>query len=202
MRTVARTPERPTIVPLTPERWPDLEGLFGRSGAAYGCWCMDFRRTASEMSRSTAADNKADLARLAATEPAPGLLAYHGGEAVGWVGLGPRVSFARLMRSRTLTAVDDVPTWSIVCFFIARARRGQGVAIALLDGAVAYAQAARAPAIEGYARDAGHDRLDADRAYPGTVTLFARAGFREVARYAPAGRGPDRVTMRKDLAET
>ncbi len=31
------------VVPLTPERWPDLEDLFGPKGACYGCWCNHFR---------------------------------------------------------------------------------------------------------------------------------------------------------------
>src|SRR5262245_14820805 len=31
---------KPTIHPLTPERWPDLEQLFGPRGACAGCWCM------------------------------------------------------------------------------------------------------------------------------------------------------------------
>ena len=105
------------------------------------------------------------------------------------MGLGPRASFARLVRSRNLKPVDDLPTWSVVCFYIARQRRGEGIARGLLDGAVAYARANRAPAIEGYARDASDARLSPDGAYPGTVTLFERAGFREVARYLPPGGG-------------
>src|SRR6266704_57369 len=32
-----------TIRPLTPSLWPDLEALFGRSGASNGCWCMYWR---------------------------------------------------------------------------------------------------------------------------------------------------------------
>lgn len=190
------------IEPLTPERWPDLEALFGRGGASYGCWCMFFRRTSTEMSMAKAVDNQADLEALAAAEPAPGLLAYDGYDACGWVGLGPRAGFARLVRSRNLKPVDDLPTWSIVCFYIARQRRGQGIARSLLDGAVTYAQANGAPAIEGYARDASGSRLSADVAYPGTVSLFQRAGFREVARYLPPGGGTARVTMRRDLDAT
>jgi hypothetical protein len=29
--------------PLTPERWHDLEQLFGTRGACGGCWCMWWR---------------------------------------------------------------------------------------------------------------------------------------------------------------
>jgi GNAT superfamily N-acetyltransferase len=190
------------IDPLTPARWPDLAALFGRSGGAYGCWCMDFRRTSSEMSKARAADNEADLRALASGDPAPGLLAYDGPDAVGWVGLGPRMTFPRLVRSRTLKPIDDLPTWSVVCFYIAAQRRGQGIARALLEGAVDYARAHGAPAIEGYARDVGDAQLSAGSAYPGTVPLFERAGFREVARHLPQGGGMPRVTMRKDLPAT
>ena len=190
------------IEPLTPERWPDLEALFGKGGASYGCWCMDFRRTSTEMSKAKAADNKADLRALADDDPGPGLLAYDGSDAVGWVGLGPRASFPRLVRSRNLKAVDDLPAWSVVCFYIARQRRGEGIARALLDGAATYAQEHGAPAIEGYARDVGDARLSADAAYPGTVSLFAGAGFHEVARYLPPGGTTPRVTMRRDLTAT
>src|SRR5690606_32344484 len=34
--------------PLTPERWPDFERLFGRAGGYGGCWCMWFRQTGKE----------------------------------------------------------------------------------------------------------------------------------------------------------
>jgi ribosomal protein S18 acetylase RimI-like enzyme len=190
------------IEPLTPERWPDLEALFGKGGASYGCWCMFFRRGSTEMSNAKAADNRADLRALADSQPAPGLLAYDGSAPVGWVGLGPRASFTRLVRSRNLKRVDDLPTWSVVCFYIARQRRGEGIARSLLDQAVAYAQANRAPAIEGYARDASDIRLTADVAYPGTVRLFEGAGFREIARYLPPGGGTARVIMRRDLGAT
>ena len=121
---------------------------------------------------------------------------------MGWVGLGPRASFARLVRSRNLKPVDDLPTWSVVCFYIARQRRGEGIARSLLGGAIAYAHANGAPAIEGYARDATDSRLSADIAYPGTVRLFEAAGFREVARYLPPAGATARVTMRLELDAT
>jgi GNAT superfamily N-acetyltransferase len=184
------------VVPLTPERWPDLEALFGRGGASYGCWCMFFRRSSTEMAGAKSAENRAALRALAGAEPAPGLLAYDGDEPVGWVGLGPRSGFERLVRSRFLAPVDDLPAWSIVCFFVARRRRGQGVARALLEGAVAYAREHGAPALEGYARDPGGSRLAADGAYTGTVSMFRAAGFHEAARAEPPGGGTPRVTMR------
>ena len=32
-----------TILLLTPDLWPALEDLFGKSGAWNGCWCMYWR---------------------------------------------------------------------------------------------------------------------------------------------------------------
>ena len=39
------------IHPLTPDRWDDLEALFGPRGAYGGCWCMFWRvsRAQSEL---------------------------------------------------------------------------------------------------------------------------------------------------------
>ena len=32
-----------TIGPLTPDLWPALEDLFGKTGACNGCWCIYWR---------------------------------------------------------------------------------------------------------------------------------------------------------------
>ncbi len=31
------------VYPVTADRWPDLEALFGPKGAYAGCWCMNWR---------------------------------------------------------------------------------------------------------------------------------------------------------------
>ncbi|MFI5254858.1 MAG: GNAT family N-acetyltransferase [Candidatus Limnocylindrales bacterium] len=187
------------IEPLTPERWADLEALFGRGGGSYGCWCMYFRRSSTEMAAAKAAENREALRAMADADPPPGLLAYDGDVPVGWVGLGPRSSFTRIVRSRFIHPVDELPAWSVVCFFVTRPSRGGGVARALLAGAVDCARGHRAPAIEGYARDPGGERLAADSAYPGTVSLFRGAGFREAARVQPADGRSTRVIMRLEF---
>jgi len=68
----------------------------------------------------------------------PGLIAYLDNEPVGWCSVGPRNRFSALERSRILKRVDDRPVWSVVCFFIARPFRRQGVSAALLRAAVEY----------------------------------------------------------------
>jgi len=179
-----------TVLPLTPDRWPDLEAVFGARGCsvARGCWCMAYRRSGSQdapppaMTRSQA--NRAALRALVAAGDPPGLIGYRGAVPVGWVAVGPREKFARLARSPVLKAVDDQPVWSIVCFVVPAAYRGQGVARSLLQGAVAYARQQGARLVEAYPVDRPARSKDQDLWF-GAKSMYDRAGFREVARRKP-----------------
>ena len=142
-----------TFCPVTPDRWRDLEQLFGPCGAYSGCWCMFWRLRRSEFDRSSADERRAGLKGMVDFGQIPGILAYAGDEAIAWVSLGPRESFPPLERSRTLVRVDAQPVWSIVCFFVAKPYRRQGLMVKLLRGAVAYAASQGAQLIEGYPVD-------------------------------------------------
>ena len=184
------------VHPLTPDRWDDLAALFGRVGADGGCWCMYWRLTGAEYARSDRERNRALLRDLVERDRVPGLLAYLDGRPVGWCGLGPRDGFARLQRSRDLKPVDDLPVWSIVCFFVRRADRHRGVARALLRAGVRYAAAHGAPAVEAYPIDLRGSTVGAKAAFPGTVAMLRAAGFREVATTNARSGGAARVIMR------
>jgi len=187
-----------SVVPLTPEGWDDLVDLFGPRGADAGCWCMFYRLSNREWTWDGADGRKAALLRLAAAgDPAPGLLAYNGQQAVGWVGLGPRTSFERLSRSRKYPPLDDLPVWSVVCFYIRASARSRGIGAALLDAAVAYARAQGAAGVEANAV-APTRRLSAANAYHGTVSMFERAGFRR-ARAVPSTSADERWVMRLEF---
>ena len=181
-----------TVKPLTLERWPALESLFGPAGASNGCWCMYWRIGPRYHDRPRT-DNKHDLRQLAAAARAPGLLAFDGDLAVGWCELAPRADLAWLGHARFLAPVDDLPVWSLPCFYVRRTHRGQGVMEALIEAAVPVAAAAGAPALEAYPVDVavpGHT----GNLFPGVVSAFARHGFGVVAR-----RKPDRPVMRRGL---
>ena len=105
-----------TVSPLTPGRWPALEDLFGPAGASNGCWCMYWRIGPRYRDRPRE-DNKDDLRRLAASARPPGLLAFDGAVAVGWCELAPRADLGWLAHSRYLQPVDDLPVWSVPCFY-------------------------------------------------------------------------------------
>jgi GNAT superfamily N-acetyltransferase len=141
-------------------------------------------------------ENKRDLRELAASGRPVGLLAFDGALAVGWCKLAPRADLAWLAHARHLGPVDDVPVWSIPCFFVRRSHRHRGVTGALIDAAADLARRAGAPALEAYPIDTGvpgHTR----NTFPGIASVFARRGFEVVAR-----RKDDRPIMRKALNES
>jgi GNAT superfamily N-acetyltransferase len=115
------------------------------------------------------------------------------GAAAGWCALAPRSELHWLAHARYLQPVDDLPVWSVPCFFVRRTHRRVGVTDALIDAALDVAAAAGAPALEAYPIDTdvpGHT----GNLFPGVASTFARHGFQVVAR-----RKPDRPIMRKPL---
>jgi GNAT superfamily N-acetyltransferase len=164
---------------VTTELWPALEELFGKAGASNGCWCMYWRIGTFYRERPRE-KNKVELRQIVRRGPPPGLLAFDGERAVGWCQLTPRDDLPWLDRGRMLARVDEMPVWSISCFYVRRGYRRQGVTRALVDAAVKAARKAGAPAVEAYPWDAKESSPGC--AYTGYASTFARAGFVEVAR--------------------
>lgn len=176
--------------PVTPERWQDLERLFGEHGAYGGCWCMWFRLRRRDFDRNSGEQNKQAMKGIVDSGEVPGLLAYAAGKPVGWVSLGPREEFTHLEHSRTLKRVDDQPVWSVVCFVVDEQCRGQGLMTKLLQAGIDYARRRGARIVEAYPVEP-KGRLTGYSGFTGIASTFRRAGFVEVVR-----RSPDRPIMR------
>ena len=179
-----------TVHPLTPDRWSDLEALFNAKGCsvARGCWCMYYRRSGSRAQLPAgithAQANRAELKALVESGESPGLIGYRGKVPVGWLSLGPRDDYAKLRRSPVMKAVDETPVWSIVCFVVPSQYRGQGVARALLEGAISYARKRGAALLEAYPVDKP-GRSNDDSMWFGAKSMYDAAGFDEVVRRKP-----------------
>jgi GNAT superfamily N-acetyltransferase len=126
-------------------------------------------------------------------------MAYIDSQAVGWCGFGPRHEMERLVRSRTIPAVDDQPVWSLVCFLVLPEYRRQGVARALLRGAIDCARSYGAPALEAYPIDPAGERINTTSAYVGSVSMFEREGFLRVLETSARSAGLPRWLMRLEL---
>jgi len=174
------------IAPLDDTTWPALEALFREGGDPRWCWCQYWRLRSKDFAARKVPELRARLQALADQDPAPGLVALNGDEpdarAVGWVSLGPRVDFERIVRSRVIPTIDDRPVWSIVCFAVSESARGSGIGSALLSGAIEYAAAHGAIALEAYpVRIGAAVDFSPDAAFTGTLPMFERAGFSVVA---------------------
>jgi GNAT superfamily N-acetyltransferase len=181
-----------TVRPLTPDLWPELEDLFGKGGASNGCWCM-YWRIGSEYHKRPREKNRRALRQIVNQGPPPGLLAFSGDRAVGWCQLTRREELHWLGRAHFFDRVDDVPVWSLSCFYVRRGYRRRGVMSALVAAALKAAKLANAPALEAYPVDTAQP--DSTRnVFTGTMGTFKRAGFKTVAR-----RERSRPIMRHDL---
>ena len=167
---------------LTPSRWHDLEKLFGERGACGGCWCMWWRMKRAEFKQKKDEKNKKAFKKIVASGEIPGIIAYVGGEPVGWCALAPREKYPLLENSRVLARIDDQPVWSVVCFFVAKPFRGKGVTGQLAKAAVAYARKRGAKIVEGYPVEPKKGRMPDPFVYTGLVSTFRSAGFVETLR--------------------
>jgi len=134
--------------------------------------------------RTRAQAQRDALKALVLARRPPGLIGYRGSTPVGWISLGPREEFARLARSQVMKPVDDADVWSVICFVVPARYRGQGVAHALLAGAIDYARRRGATVLESYPVDVDAS-VRGDSIWFGTKSMFDRAGFIEVARRKP-----------------
>lgn len=129
-----------------------------------------------------------------------GILVYAKGEPIGWCQYGPREELPRIDNSpkyRKLALEDGKDKlWRITCFVVDKNYRRRGVASAALKAALeAIRNKGGGGLIEAYPvskTDQGSNYL-----YPGTVTMFEKAGFKLVA---PFGNGrTSTVVMRRTI---
>lgn len=190
------------VRPLTPDRWPDLEAVFGRAGGFSGCWCMYWRAPRADYQSPARKDMKARFRRRVKKGPPPGLIAYApDGEPVGWAQVTPRPDVPNWNGARRLSApveageADDAGVWALNCFVVRSAWRGKGVSKALLAAAIAQAKKSGARVLDACPVDTAGEKRSAVSLYHGTAAMFERAGFVEIAR-----RRNDRPLMRLVLS--
>lgn len=143
---------------------------------------MWWRIRRSQFNKQKGAGNKRAMKKIVDGKNSPGILAYMGNEPIGWCAFAPREEYSVLENSRVLKRVDDTSVWSIVCFFVKKDYRKQGVTIALLNAAIEQVKKHRGKILEGYPVDPKKSAMPDVFAYTGLMKSFLKAGFVEVAR--------------------
>jgi GNAT superfamily N-acetyltransferase len=162
------------------------------------CWCLSYRIPSKENRELHGPARGERVKQLVRDDPPPGVLAYDGDEVVGWAAVHPRAD-TTFARNRRIPRLDDLEVWSLWCVRVRPGHRGQGISHHLVDGAVQFARAHGAPAVEGYPVDNQGRKVDLTMAYVGTKALFERAGFVKAADTDSVINGFPRVLMRLDL---
>jgi GNAT superfamily N-acetyltransferase len=120
-----------------------------------------------------------------------GLLGYLDGSSVAWCSVAPRATY-RSLGGPVLPEEAEDKIWSLVCFFVTRVLRGEGVTTQLIQAAATHARSKGARILEAYPVQPGSPSYR----FMGYVPTFERAGFQHVG---PAG--SRRHVMRLDLAD-
>jgi len=178
----------PTAIhPLSPGLWPDFEDLFGKQGACYGCWCTFFRMAPKLRRDHNSQDKKAFIRQRIEVGPPPGLLAFEGRRAVGWMQIGPRADVPEWNNHQRSSApldraeVADAGVWAISCFFVRSTARGAGVTHALVASGIAFARENGARLLDACPMEMSRDASSVGL-FVGSKRVFDKAGFVVVKR--------------------
>jgi GNAT superfamily N-acetyltransferase len=167
-----------TFEPLTQKNWDKFVQLFGKNGACGNCWCMYYRLSKPDYQIGKSEEgNKRAMQELVMSNKPAGLLAIYEGLAIAWCAFAPREDFIKLEKSRVHKRIDELPVWSIPCFFIDKNFRKHGVSTALLKGVIKYAKENGIKVIEAYPTIPTTETLPDSFAWIGLFKSFDRAGF-------------------------
>lgn len=154
--------------PVDQSNWADMEKLFESKGCPHHCWCMVWRNMNPGTDRANKADKKQSLKSYVEGNVPVGLLGYDKAEPVAWCSIAPRESYRELLGDNSLTDV-----WSLVCFFIKREYRQNGIAEVLIKQAIKYARDNGAKYVEAYPVDPDSPSYR----FMGFKPMFDKLGF-------------------------
>jgi GNAT superfamily N-acetyltransferase len=194
------------VVPADEASAADIDAIFGTRGWPARCSCQWFKVPGRDWDDVADADRYRERLHEQTgcadpgAEATTGLVAYLGDEPAGWCAVEPRTAYVRLATQRVPWAGrdedrDDDGVWAVTCFVTRVGYRRRGVMSALAVATVDFARARGARALEGYPLEDDPGREFAwGELFVGSRSVFARAGFTEVAHPTPR-----RVVMRREL---
>lgn len=174
-----------TIHPLDPSTWEAFADLVERNNGIYGgCWCAgnhrEFRR--GETDPRTL---KEQLVRQGRARAA--MVFDEQGRAQGWCQYGTPDELT-LKHARAYRQDPPPPArWRIACIFVDKRHRGQGIARAAVEGALAQIAAAGGGRVEAISETTAGRQAQGRFLFSATVELLEQLGFvreRQVGKHA------------------
>jgi ribosomal protein S18 acetylase RimI-like enzyme len=175
-----------SVQPLDAATWDAFAELVERNNGIFGgCWCIGFHPECGQKGISHRAV-KEDRVRTDRAHAA--LVLDEDGAAQGWCQYGdpdelPNIKHARMY----LKDAPPRPDWRITCFYVDKRHRGQGVARAALEGALAAIARSGGGLVEAIPEVTVGREAQGRFLYSATVELFEEYGFsrgRQVGKHA------------------
>jgi GNAT superfamily N-acetyltransferase len=175
-----------TTRPLEESTWAAFAELIERNGGVYGgCWCMAFH---ADGSRDAAQNRAGKESRVRSGRAHAALVLDEDGSAQGWCQYGSPGELPRIKHRRAYeTAPPPPPDWRITCFFVDKRHRGQGIARAALEGALAQIARHGGGRVEAISEVTAGRQAQGRFLWSATVELFEENGFsrvRQVGKHA------------------
>jgi ribosomal protein S18 acetylase RimI-like enzyme len=174
-----------TIRPLDKSTWDAFAELVERNNGVYGgCWCVAFHTAYEREIR----DHRGLKEQLVLAGDAHAALVFdEQGLAQGWCQYGSPEELR--LRHRIEYRKDPPPParWRITCIFVDKRSRGQGIARAGLEGALALIAADGGGLVEAISETTTGRVAQSRFLFSATVELFEELGFergRQVGKHA------------------
>jgi GNAT superfamily N-acetyltransferase len=174
-----------TTQPLDASTWDAFAELVERNNGIYGgCWCIAFH-TCFRRGVSDPRTLKEQLVRAGRAHAA--LVFDEDGLAQGWCQYGSPYELELKYGREYRRDPPREARWRITCIFVDKRHRGQGIARAALEGALAEVAAAGGGLVEAIPETTAGRDAQSRFLFSATVELFEQYGFvrvRQVGKHA------------------
>jgi len=175
-----------TVRPLDASTWDAFAELVERNNGIFGgCWCIGYHPEAGQKGISYHA---AKEARVREDRAHAALVFDDSGTAQGWCQYGNPEELPGIKHRREYDKdAPRRPDWRITCFYVDKKHRGQGIARAALEGALAQIAEAGGGLVEAIPEVTAGREAPGRFLFSATVELFEQYGFsrgRQVGKHA------------------
>jgi ribosomal protein S18 acetylase RimI-like enzyme len=174
-----------TVLPLAASTWDAFAELVERNNGIFGgCWCVGFHPESQQRGDRRAI--KEDRVRTGRAHAA--LVLDDDGAAQGWCQYGSPDELPAIKHRRMYDKEEQPrPDWRITCVYVDPKHRGQGVARAAVEGALAHIAEAGGGLVEAISEATAGRQAHGRFLFSATVELFEDLEFariRQVGKHA------------------